>query len=174
MESWSGCVISSKLIWSEGARVSPDSLMSDSQKISMKNVLHLLSADTNPIYRRYEVTLCLHMAWTASPRSTLTEIKTRTCCPHSAISYSCLCGVCYDKTFTGNFWIKEGAHFPLTHENVNSQTIRWSPTQFKILWEWQLQPHLFCMTSNLWRLITAIIIYCCFYYAHRNSRFSTA
>lgn len=68
----SGCVISSKLIWSEGARDSPGLLMSDSQKISMKDVLHLLSADTNPIYRCYEVTLCLHMACTASPRSTLT------------------------------------------------------------------------------------------------------
>lgn len=66
MESWSGCVISSKLIWTEEAGVSRGSFMSDSQKISMKDVLHLLSADTNPIYRRYEVTLCLHMAWTAS------------------------------------------------------------------------------------------------------------
>ena len=81
MGSRSGCVISSKLIWSKGAGDSPGSLMSDSRKISMKDVLHLLSADTNPIYPRYEVTLCLHMAWTASPRSTLTEIKTRTCRP---------------------------------------------------------------------------------------------
>lgn len=149
MESWSGCVISSKLIWSEGAWVSPDSLMSDSRKISMKDVLHLLSADTNPIYRRYEVTLCLHMAWTASPRSTLTEIKTRTCCPHSAISYSCRCGVCYDKTgfcfcrhIHCKLWKKEEAHFPLTDENVNSQTIQWSFTQFKILRKLQLQPYL--------------------------------
>lgn len=47
----------------------------------MKDVLHLLSADTNPIHPRYEVTLCLHRAWTASPRSKLTEIKTRTCRP---------------------------------------------------------------------------------------------
>lgn len=49
MESWSGCVISSKLIWREGIEVSPDSLVSDTRKISMKDVLHLLSADTNPI-----------------------------------------------------------------------------------------------------------------------------
>lgn len=91
LESRSGCVISSKLIWREGAGVSPGSLMSDSHKISMKDVLHLLSADTNPIYRHYEATLCLHITWTLSPRSTLTEIKTRTCRPHSVVSYSCPC-----------------------------------------------------------------------------------
>ncbi len=113
MRSRSGCVISSKLIWSEGAAVSPGSLMSDSLKISMKDVLHLLSADTNPIYRRYEVTLCLHMAWTVFPRSTLTEIKTRTCCPHSAISYSCLCGVCCDNTV---FCFSKQVGRPLTFE----------------------------------------------------------
>lgn len=67
------------------------SLTSDSRKISMKDRLHLLSADTNPIYPRYEVTRCLHTAWTPSPRSTRTEIKTRTCClVRSAFTYSCL------------------------------------------------------------------------------------
>lgn len=54
MESWSGCVISSKLIWSEGTEVSLDSLVSDTRKISMKDVLHLLSADTNPICPHYD------------------------------------------------------------------------------------------------------------------------
>lgn len=66
--------------------------MSDSRKISMKDVLHLLSADTNPIHPPYKVTCCLHAACTASPRSTLMEIKNRTCCPRSTSSYSCLIG----------------------------------------------------------------------------------
>ena len=87
MQSWSGRVISSKLIWSEGAAASPASLMSDSRKISMKDVLHLLSADTNPIHPPHKVTRCLH---TASPRSTLMEIKTRTCCSRSAIIHVCV------------------------------------------------------------------------------------
>lgn len=74
MGKWSGCVISGKLIRRKAVGVSPGSLMSDSRKISMKDVLHLISADTNPIHPRYEVTLCLPRAWTASPGSTLTEI----------------------------------------------------------------------------------------------------
>lgn len=68
-------VVGVSLVSWSGAGDSPASLLSDSRQITMKDVPHLLSADTNPISSLYEVTLCLYLAWPASSKSTLTEIR---------------------------------------------------------------------------------------------------